>query len=129
MVLWDDNNASPAISFSCLVVVIMRETVPSCPRCCCMRLRGSVDDSYDKSPLLEPLNCLNSLRPPSSALPLKHEAISLLMTSSRRLRQCKEQAVIRTSPASQPVSKMAHTLAAHNRRCLLVFSQEKLVFI
>ncbi len=88
MTLLDDNSVtSLAVSFSCLVVVTMRKTVPSCPRYCCIRLCGCADDSHDKSPLLEPLNCLNSSRPPPSVQPLKHEAISLLMTCSRGLRQ------------------------------------------
>ncbi|KAI4817123.1 hypothetical protein KUCAC02_009405 [Chaenocephalus aceratus] len=39
-------------------------------------LCGSVDDSYDKSPLSEPLNCLTSSRPPPAAQPLQHAAMS-----------------------------------------------------
>ncbi len=119
MALWDDNSTSPAISFSCLVVVIMRETVPSCLRCCCIRLCGSVDDSYDKSPFLEPLNCLNSSRPPPSVQPLKHEAISLLMTCSRGLRQrkagCNQD--LSSHPASQPASQPASHRDGSHRSC------------
>lgn len=97
----------------------MWETVPSCLRCCCLKLCRSVDDSYDKSPLLEPLNCLTSSRPPPSVQPLKHGAISLLMTCSRGLHQ-RSRADYNQEPsaASQLALEMVRTVASKRNQCL-----------